>query len=426
MRVLLVGSGGREHAMGFALAGSPLLEQLLIAPGNAGTAALGENVPVAADDVPGIVSLARERRVDLVIVGPEAPLADGLADALAAEDIPVFGPTRAAARIESSKSWAKGLMVRHGIPTAGFAAFQSIHESMAHIDTLPEGPIVVKADGLAAGKGVIIAESRQQATDAVAEMIRGQMFGEAGSTVVIEEFLQGPEVSVFAFVDGRTVSNEVAACDYKRAYDGDAGPNTGGMGAYTPPEFWSPELAARVRAEVLEPCAAAMDSEGSPFRGILYAGLMLTDSGPRVIEFNCRFGDPEAQVVLARLDTDLLEIANAAASGRLADIDVQWNDRAAVCVVMASGGYPGHYETGRPITGLDAVPEGARVFHAGTSNTNDGVTVTAGGRVLGVVADGTDVAGARSAAYGAISTVSFQGAEYRTDIAARAVDAAAL
>ena len=426
MRVLLVGSGGREHAMAAALCESPSLDQLLIAPGNAGTDALGENVPLAADDISGIVSLARERQVDLVVVGPEAPLAGGLADALTAEEIPVFGPTRAAARIESSKSWAKRLMARHGIPTAGFATFQTIHESMAHIDTLPEGPVVVKADGLAAGKGVIIAESRKQASEVVAEMIRGQMFGEAGSTVVIEECLEGPEVSVFAFVDGRTVSNEVVACDYKRAYDGEMGPNTGGMGAYTPPEFWSPELSARIRAEVLEPCAAAMDAEGAPFRGVLYAGLMLTDSGPRVIEFNCRFGDPEAQVVLARLDSDLLEIANAAANGRLAEVEVRWNDRAAVCVVMASGGYPGPYKTGRRITGLDDIPAGARVFHAGTSKDRDGSTVTAGGRVLGIVADGTDLAEARSAVYSAISAISFDDAEYRTDIAARALDAATL
>ena len=400
------------------------MDELLIAPGNAGTAGLGENVPVSDADVPGIVSLARDRSVDLVVVGPEVPLANGLADALGDADIKVFGPTRAAARIESSKSWAKRLMARHGIPTAGFATFQSIHESLAHIDTLPEGPVVVKADGLAAGKGVIIAESRQQAGEAVAEMIHGQMFGEAGSTVVIEECLDGPEVSVFAFVDGRTVSTEVAACDYKRAYDGEKGPNTGGMGAYTPPEVWSPALAARIRAEVLEPTAAAMDAEGSPFRGILYAGLMLTTTGPRVIEFNCRLGDPEAQVLMPRLDSDLLEIASAVASGRLSEIDVRWNDRAAVCVVMASGGYPGTYVTGKPITGLENVPEGSRVFHAGTAVADDGTIATSGGRILGVVADAVDIASARSNAYDAISTITFEGAEYRTDIAARAVDAA--
>ncbi len=412
--------------MAAALCKSPLLNQLLIAPGNAGTAALGENIQVPVDDISRIVSLAGERNVDLVVVGPEAPLADGLADALKDAGIPVFGPTQSAARIESSKSWAKRLMARHGIPTAGFAAFQSIRESMSHIDTLPEGPVVVKADGLAAGKGVIIAGSRREASDAVAEMIRGQMFGDAGSTVVIEEFMEGPEVSVFAFVDGRTVSNEVSACDYKRAYDGDSGPNTGGMGAYTPPEFWTPELAARIRAEILEPTAAAMDSEGAPFTGILYAGLMMTESGPRVIEFNCRFGDPEAQVVLLRLDTDLLEIASAAADGKLNELDVHWNNQAAVCVVMASGGYPGPYETGKLISGLSGVSEPAEVFHAGTATGKDETTLTAGGRVLDVVARGPDVTEARSSVYDAVMSITFEGAEFRTDIAARAVDSPAL
>lgn len=422
MKVLLVGSGGREHAMAAALSKSPLLDQLLIAPGNAGTSALGENVPVSMGDVSGLVALAQERAVDLVVVGPEAPLADGLADELKKVSIPVFGPSAAAARIESSKSWAKRLMARHGVPTAGFATFQSIQESMSHIDTLPEGPVVVKADGLAAGKGVIIAESRREASDAVAEMIRGQMFGEAGSTVVIEECMEGPEVSVFAFVDGRTVSNEVSACDYKRAYDDDEGPNTGGMGAYTPPEFWTPELATRIRAEILEPIAAAMDSEGSSFTGILYAGLMLTESGPRVIEFNCRFGDPEAQVVLSRLETDLLEIAQQAANGRLDQIDVQWNDQAGVCLVMTSGGYPGAYETGKLISGLSSVSGSAEVFHAGTVEGDDGTVLTAGGRVLNVVARGSDIAEARLNAYNAARGISFDGAEYRTDIAVRAVE----
>jgi phosphoribosylamine--glycine ligase len=426
LKVLLVGSGGREHAMAAALSKSPLLNQLLIAPGNAGTSALGENVPVAINDVPGLVALAQEREVDLVVVGPEAPLADGLADDLKAVGISVFGPSASAARIESSKSWAKRLMALHGIPTAGFATFQSIQESMSHIDTLPEGPVVVKADGLAAGKGVIIAASRAEASEAVAEMIRGQMFGDAGSTVVIEECMEGPEVSVFAFVDGRTVSNEVSACDYKRAYDDDAGPNTGGMGAYTPPEFWTPELAARIRAEVLEPAAAAMDAEGASFTGILYAGLMLTESGPRVIEFNCRFGDPEAQVVLSRLETDLLEIASAAANGQLDQVDVQWSDQAAVCVVMASGGYPGSYETGELISGLSDVLDPVQVIHAGTKAGDDETVLTAGGRVLDVVSTGSDIAEARRNAYAGVSSISFDRAEYRTDIAERAVDSKAL
>ncbi|MBU80088.1 MAG: phosphoribosylamine--glycine ligase [Dehalococcoidia bacterium] len=421
MRVLLVGSGGREHAMADALSKSPLLDQLLIAPGNAGTAELGENVPVAIGDVPGIVALAQGREVDLVIVGPEAPLADGVADDLHSAGIPVFGPTRSAARIESSKNWAKELMARHAIPTAGFAAFRTIEDSVSYINALPEGSVVVKADGLAAGKGVIIAGTRKEANEAVMKMIGDQLFGDAGSTVVIEECMEGPEVSVFAFVDGATVSNEVSACDYKRAHDGDSGPNTGGMGAYTPPEFWTPELAATIRREILEPVAAGMVAEGADFTGILYAGLMLTESGPRVIEFNCRFGDPEAQVVLARLETDLLEIALATANGELDDVDVHWNDQAAVCVVMASGGYPGSYQTGVPITGLSSTPDGVQVYHAGTSTADDGTVITAGGRVLDVVANGADIAKARGTAYDTVSAINFEGAEYRTDIATRAV-----
>jgi phosphoribosylamine--glycine ligase len=257
-------------------------------------------------------------------------------------------------------------------------------------------------------------------------MILGQMFGDAGSTVVIEECMEGPEVSVFAFVDGRTVSNEVSACDYKRAYNDDAGPNTGGMGAYTPPEFWTPELAARIRAEVLEPTAAAMDAEGAPFTGILYAGLMLTESGPRVIEFNCRFGDPEAQVVLSRLNTDLLEIANAAANGQLDQVDVKWSNQAAVCVVMASGGYPGSYKTGELISGLSGVSDPVQVFHAGTKESDDETVLTAGGRVLDVVSTGSDISEARRSAYAGVASISFDRSEYRTDIAARAVDAKAL
>jgi len=407
--------------MAAALSKSPLLDHLIIAPGNPGTSEVGVNVSVAIDDVIGLVALAKEHSVDLVIVGPEAPLADGLADQLNKAGILVFGPTAAAARIESSKSWAKRLMARHGVPTARFATFQSMEESITHIASLPEGRVVVKADGLAAGKGVIIAESRQEASEAVVEMIGGHIFGDAGSTVVIEECLEGPEISVFAFVDGKTVSNEVSACDYKRAYDNDEGPNTGGMGAYTPPELWTPSLATKIRNQILEPIALAMDSEGSPFTGILYAGLMLTESGPRVIEFNCRFGDPEAQVVLSRLETDLLHIAQRAAEGHLDQMDVQWNNQAGVCLVMASGGYPGSYETRKLITGISSVPSSVDIFHAGTTEGDDGTLWTAGGRVLNVVARGSNVAEARLRAYQAAQGINFDGAEYRTDIAERAM-----
>ncbi|MBM3957161.1 MAG: phosphoribosylamine--glycine ligase, partial [Gemmatimonadetes bacterium] len=403
---------------------SPLLKRLYVAPGNGGTAAIATNLPIDAEDIPALVTAARRHDIGLTVVGPEAPLAAGIVDAFQTEGLPVFGPTRAAARIEASKVWAKGLMRRHGIPTARAEAFDSIASAHAYIDSLPLGGAVVKADGLAAGKGVVLAATKEDAKAAAEAMLSGRAFGQAGKRIVVEERLDGPEVSVFALVDGEAVSPEIAACDYKRALDGDRGPNTGGMGAYSPPEhaLWNLDLAALVRRRILQATASAMASEGCPFRGVLYAGLMLTDDGPKVLEYNCRFGDPEAQVTLPRLESDLLEACLAVAQGRLAGLHLSWGGRPRVAVVMASGGYPGTYTTGHPIAGLEAATRRGLVFHAGTRHDGH-CTLTLGGRVLAAVGEGDDIAAARAAAYTAVKQISFEGAVFRTDIAARALEA---
>ena len=423
MNVLVVGNGGREHTIAWKLAQSPRLGRLFVAPGNGGTAALGTNLPMGAEDVLALLAAAKEHDVDLTVVGPEAPLAAGIVDAFAAEGLPIFGPTQAAARIESSKVWAKDLMRRHSIPTGRARSFDSIDEARDYIDSLPEGEAVLKADGLAAGKGVILTATKDEAKATAEAILSGGAFGDAGKRILVEERLSGPEVSVFALVDGETVSAEIAACDYKRALDGDRGLNTGGMGAYSPPEpaLWNDELASIVRRQIMEATAAAMVEEGCPYQGVLYAGLMLTVDGPKVIEFNCRFGDPEAQVTLPRLESDLLELCLAAAQGRLAETQVSWGGAPMVAVVMASGGYPGSYETGRPIAGLHQAAEKGLVFHAGT-RVDNGQTLTSGGRVLAAVGEGKDMAAARHAAYAAVAQISFDGAEFRTDIAARAVN----
>jgi len=419
--VLVIGSGGREHALAWKLRQSARVGRILIAPGNGGTAGVGQNIAIADTDIPGLLKAVKEHGIGLTVVGPEAPLAAGVVDALQAAGHPVFGPTRAAARLESSKAWAKAFMVRHGIPTAGATAFKSAAEAVAYIDHLgADRKVVVKADGLAAGKGVIVADSRADARAAVRSLYSGAVPASAISQVLIEERLSGPEVSVFAFVDGSHVSAEVAACDYKRVGDGDVGPNTGGMGAYSPPEFWTAELAARIRRKILEPTAAGMASEGNPYLGVIYAGLMLTEDGPKVIEFNCRLGDPEAQVVLPRLKTDLFEVLLASVEGRLASLTVDWSGGSHVAVVMASGGYPGKYTTGKEIRGLEERRE-ALVFQAGTVAAGGGRTITSGGRVLAVVAGGADIESARAAAYEGVGSVEFEGAIFRKDIAARAV-----
>lgn len=424
VNVLVVGGGGREHALAWKLSRSRIISRLFIAPGNAGTAQVGTNLSIRDTDIAGLTAAAQERDIGLTIVGPEAPLAAGIVDTFAAEGLRAFGPTRAAAQIESSKVWAKAFMARHGIPTAASCAVASLAEADSFLSTMCEGPVVVKADGLAAGKGVIMASSRAEAILATRSMLDGA-FGDAGRRVVIEETLYGPEVSVFAFVDGATVSAEVAACDYKRIGDGDEGPNTGGMGAYTPPEFWTAGLAEQVRSEILLPAAQGMAQEGVPFRGFLYGGLMITKDGPEVIEFNCRMGDPEGGVVLPRLESDLLEVCLAVVEGRLSEIEVAWADETWVSVVMASGGYPDAYETGKQIEGLEAAAQSALIFHAGTAREESGRVVTSGGRVLAAVAGGSDVAQARRRAYDAVAKISFEGASYRSDIAMRAEGAVA-
>ena len=424
MNVLIIGSGGREHALAWKLAQSRDTGKIYAAPGNGGTAALGANLPISDLDIPALAMAAREHEIGMTVVGPEAPLAAGIVDAFEAEGLPIFGPSRAAARIESSKAWAKEFMGRHNIPTAAHRTVTSLDEADAYLSTVCTGPVAVKADGLAAGKGVVMAADKAEAILAVKSMLDGQ-FGESGSTVVIEEALSGLEVSVFAFVDGPTVSAEVAACDYKRVGDGDTGLNTGGMGAYTPPEFWTPELALGIRKSILEPAARGMAAEGCPFKGILYAGLMITPTGPKVIEFNCRLGDPDGSLVLPRLESDLLDICVAVSEGRLADTAISWSDSSYVSVVMASGGYPGSYETGKTISGIDDAGPGALIFHAGTTLTDGGELVTSGGRVLAAVAKGANADEARRGAYIAVGKIGFEDAIYRRDIAERAATSAA-
>ena len=418
MKILVVGSGAREHALVWKLRQSNTPNQLFVTPGNPGAGELAERFDVPDSDIPGIVDLARKIGADLVVIGPEAPLAAGLADELEQAGISAFGPNAAAARIESSKDWAKGLMRHHGVPTALAQSFNSPDEALEHLKTLSEGSYVVKADGLAAGKGVVVPETFEEAKQAVVGFLGEKQFG---SSLLIEERLFGIEVSVFAFIDGETVSAEIAACDYKRVGDGDVGPNTGGMGSYSPPEFWNPDLAARVRQEILEPTARAMVAEACPYRGMLYAGLMLTSDGPKVIEFNSRFGDPEAQVILPRLTTDLAAICLATSEGRLSDVEVNWSGPPHVCVVMASGGYPEKYDTGVPISGIHQPESAGIVFHAGTGTGPSGDIVTAGGRVLSAVGSGRTMRTARDRAYELASRISFEGAQFRTDIAERAV-----
>ncbi len=423
LNVLVVGSGAREHALAWKLRQSPKVGQLLVAPGNAGTASIAQNLPIPTTDIPALAQAVRSYSIDLTVVGPEAPLAAGIVDRFRELGLPVFGPTRAAARIEWSKAFAKELMQKYGIPTARSETFDQLGEALEYLEGHPL-PVVVKADGLAAGKGVVVARSPQEAEGAVRDCMEARVFGPAGDKVVIEEYLEGREVSVFAFTDGQLLSPLVAACDYKRVLDKDQGPNTGGMGAYSPPEFWTPELAECVRREIMEPAVKALAQEGSPYQGVLYGGLILTPEGPKVLEFNARLGDPEAQVVLPRLKTDLIDVILAVIEGRLSEQLVEWANEACVGVVLASPGYPGKYPIGLPIQGLDQVPQDCLVFHAGTrlaAEAGDSRVVTDGGRVLTVVAAGPTMAQARERAYAGVQAIRFQGAHYRRDIALAAV-----
>ena len=418
MNILVIGSGGREHALYWKLSESPQTEQIYAIPGNPG---MGASAAIALDDHAASLRFVKEHEIGLVVVGPEVPLMNGLVDELEAAGIRAFGPRANAAEIEGSKSFAKDLMKKYGIPTARYEVFTAAEPARAYIRQ--EGaPIVVKADGLAAGKGVIVAMTEQEALDAVDAIMEDHSFGDAGARVVIEEFMEGEEASLLAFTDGTTIRPMISAQDHKRAYDGDRGPNTGGMGTYAPAPVMTPEMTERAVEEILKPTIAAMAKEGRIYRGCLYLGLMVTADGPKVVEFNARFGDPETQVVLPLLDSDLVAIMCACADGTLADVPIRWKDDAAVCVVLASGGYPGHYEKGQEIHGLaDAEAMGALVFHAGTA-MKDGKLVTNGGRVLGVVGRGADISSAVDAAYAAATKISFKDAYYRKDIAHRALE----
>ena len=423
MRVLLLGSGGRESALASALDRSPSVTDVVVAPGNPGVTRFATCISVNAEDPVKVVALARELKPNLVVIGPEAPLVAGVGDALREEGIDVFGPDRAAARIEGSKLYAKQLMERAGVPTASGRAFTAVSDAVAYMDSLGP-PYVVKADGLAAGKGVVVSEDRDEAMGAIEDRIERGMFGSAGRTVIVEEYLDGPEASLIAVSDGSIVVPLEPAQDYKRADDDDAGPNTGGMGSYSPVPACPPPLAERIVGEIIEPTIAATAKEGAPFVGAIYAGLALTTRGPRVIEFNVRFGDPETQAIIPRLESDFGELCVACAKGDLAGTKLNFSTDACVSVVLASRGYPGGYERGMPIEGVDeaAALEGVQIFHAGTARREDRL-VTDGGRVLAVSALGSSFRAARRRAYEAADLIRFEGKHVRTDIAARAVAA---
>lgn len=416
MKVLVIGGGGREHAVCRKLSESKDVTELLCAPGNAGIARVARCIPdVKATDIDGIVALAKREKVDFVCVTPDDPLALGCVDRLEAEGIAAFGPTAYAAQMEASKIFSKNLMRKYGIPTARCEIFTEMEKALAYLDT-QSAPIVVKADGLALGKGVVVAATIDEAKQAVIEMMQGGKFGQSGARVLIEECMVGREVTVLCFCDGKTIVPMKASQDHKRVFDGDKGPNTGGMGAFAPSPLYTRHIAERTEREILLPTLRAMNAEGFTFKGVLYVGLMLTKDGPKVVEYNARFGDPETQVVLPLLDSDLFAIMRAVREQWLAEMDIRWKDGAAACVVLASGGYPGKYEGGKPISGLEeAEAMGATVYHAGTKRTDAGY-VTAGGRVLGVTALGDTLADAIHKAYAAAEQIHFDGAHMRRDI----------
>ena len=423
MRILLIGGGGREHALAWKLVQSPKVEKLYAAPGNPGMALLQkcECINLNVDDLEGVADYAEEKSIDLTVVGPEAPLVAGLADVFKRRGLPVFGPSKAAAQLEGSKAFSKELMAKYSIPTAFFKICEDIETAKAYVEE-KGAPIVVKADGLAAGKGVVVAMTKAEALEAIDEMMGDHKFGAAGARLVLEEYMEGEEASLLAFTDGKTVVPMIAAQDHKRVFDGDEGPNTGGMGTYAPAPVMTDILRLKATELILKPVVEAMAKEGTPYQGCLYAGLMIKGDSVKVVEFNCRFGDPETQVVLPLLDGDLAEIMLACATGTLDKAEVAWHDKAAVCVVMASGGYPESYEKGKEITGLAAAEEDKDVvvFHAGTKEA-EGKIVTSGGRVLGVTAVDSSIKAARDRAYAAVEKIAFEKNFYRKDIAWRAL-----
>lgn len=428
MKVLVVGNGGREHALAWKLGQSKKVEKVFVAPGNAGTARDAENVDVAATDIPGLVQFAKNQAIDLTVIGPEAPLVAGLADAMEQEGLKVFGPSRAAAELEGSKVFCKNLLHTANIPTASYQTFKTGGDAERYIkDRYPEPdepvPVVVKADGLAAGKGVIVCDTRHDALEAIDRIASQREFGEAGNELIIEEKLTGPEASVLAITDGETIITLPAAQDHKPAHDGDTGPNTGGMGAYSPTPVVDEAMMAKIEADVLVPVVHAMKRARRPFKGILYAGLMLTPAGPKVLEFNVRFGDPECQPLLMRLQSDLFDVLEAAADGRLSELEpLQWDERPGTCVVMASEGYPGSYDKGHEISGIDNADalKDVKVFHAGTTIA-DGQVLTNGGRVLGVTALGSTISQAKLNAYSGVKEIRWRGAWCRKDISDKAL-----
>ena len=417
MKVLIIGGGAREHSLVWKLRQSPKVEEIYAAPGNAGTGAIAHNLSISPTNLEALAQAGKELKIDLTVVGPEAPLALGIVDLFQAQGIPIFGPTKEAARIEVSKVFAKELMLKHNIPCAHWVAFSSFLEAKEYVKS-KKPPLVIKADGLAAGKGSIVAETQEEALEALSSIMEKKVFGSAGDKVLIEECLKGREVSLLAFTDGKTVAPMVPARDYKRALDNDEGPNTGGMGGYSPPRFFDEKQVELAKYIILKPAVQAMAQEGKPYKGVLYAGLMVTNEGAKVLEFNCRFGDPENQVIIPRLKTDLVDILLAVVEGRLDRIKVEWSEDACVGVVMASQGYPGSYKTGFPITGLDNLDKDILVFHAGTKVGAGGEILTDGGRVLTVVARGKTIAEARERVYQNLPHLYFKGCFYRRDIAA--------
>jgi len=414
MKVLVIGNGGREHAIIWTLSKSQRVDKIYCAPGNAGTASIAENIDISADNIDALLDFAKKNDIELTVVGPEVPLVLGIVDLFESQGLRIFGPNRQCAMLEGSKAFSKEFMIRNNIPTAMYAEYTDYNEAVANIDRLGF-PIVIKADGLAAGKGVLIEYELEDAIKNLKDIMVNKVFGESGSKVVFEEFMTGIEASMLCFVDGNTIVPMESAQDYKRIFDGDMGPNTGGMGTYSPSLIFNSELEGRIEREILEPIMAGFKKEGLKFKGVLFIGLMITSEGPKVLEFNVRFGDPETQSVLPRLKTDLVDIFESVIDEKLADQEILWSDEKTICVVMASGGYPGDYEKGKKIDGLESVDPDVVVFHAGTK-LSGGDVVTDGGRVLGVMAKGATMEEASSKAYANVAKIGFEGAQYRKDI----------